>query len=73
MNGYWQNYPDKAGHRGARASYMVAAGQRGQLLMPEELLLLLQQVADSQDKQAFASLFRFYAPRLKSFLLKQGF
>jgi RNA polymerase sigma-70 factor (ECF subfamily) len=52
---------------------MVAAGERSQLLMPEELLLLLERVAGSQDKQAFAALFRFYAPRLKSFLLKQGF
>jgi RNA polymerase sigma-70 factor (ECF subfamily) len=30
-------------------------------------------VAESRDKQAFATLFRYYAPRLKSFLVKQGF
>lgn len=41
--------------------------------MPEELQALLTRVAAVQDKQAFAALFRFYAPRLKSFLLKQGF
>jgi RNA polymerase sigma-70 factor (ECF subfamily) len=52
---------------------MVAAGERDHLPMPEELLALLERVAAYQDKQAFASLFRFYAPRLKSFLLKQGF
>ena len=52
---------------------MVAAGDRGLLLVPEELRRLLTQIADHQDKQAFAALFRFYAPRLKSFLLKQGF
>jgi RNA polymerase sigma-70 factor (ECF subfamily) len=52
---------------------MVAAGERTLLPAPEELMLLLQRVADAQDKQAFAALFRFYAPRLKSFLLKQGF
>jgi RNA polymerase sigma-70 factor (ECF subfamily) len=52
---------------------MIAAGERDHLPMPEELLALLKRVAEAQDKQAFASLFRFYAPRLKSFLLKQGF
>jgi RNA polymerase sigma-70 factor (ECF subfamily) len=73
MNGYRQSYPEKAERRAGRASYMVTVGERGQLLVPEEQLLLLQRVADSQDRQAFAALFRFYAPRLKSFLLKQGF
>jgi RNA polymerase sigma-70 factor (ECF subfamily) len=52
---------------------MVAAGARDHLLSPDELALLLRQVADVRDMQAFAALFRFYAPRLKSFLLKQGF
>jgi len=52
---------------------MVNAGERSLALLPEELLLLLRRVAESRDRQAFASLFRFYAPRLKSFLLKQGF
>jgi RNA polymerase sigma-70 factor (ECF subfamily) len=52
---------------------MVAAGAREHLLSPDELALLLRQVADVRDMQAFAALFRFYAPRLKSFLLKQGF
>lgn len=73
MNGYWQSYPESAGHRAVRAPYMVAAGERDQLLLPEELLALLRRVAAFQDRQAFASLFRFYAPRLKSFLLKQGY
>jgi RNA polymerase sigma-70 factor (ECF subfamily) len=52
---------------------MVAAGARDHLLSPDELALLLRQVVDVRDMQAFAALFRFYAPRLKSFLLKQGF
>jgi RNA polymerase sigma-70 factor (ECF subfamily) len=52
---------------------MVAAVERDHLPRPEELLALLERVAGCQDRQAFASLFRFYAPRLKSFLLKQGF
>ncbi len=73
MNGQKQSYPESAGRRAARAPYMVAAGDRDQLLLPEELLALLKRIAEFQDKQAFASLFRFYAPRLKSFLLRQGF
>ena len=73
MNEHRQNFPERAGHRAARASYMVAAGDRDHLLSPEELQLLLQRVAESRDRQAFAAIFRFYAPRLKSFLLRQGF
>lgn len=52
---------------------MVSAGQRDQMSPPEEMILLLRRVAESRDMQAFAALFRFYAPRLKSFLVKQGF
>ncbi|MBL0372116.1 sigma-70 family RNA polymerase sigma factor [Rhizobium sp. KVB221] len=52
---------------------MVTLGDRGHLPPPEELASLLLLVAERRDKQAFASLFRFYAPRLKSFLVKQGF
>ncbi|MDB5526718.1 MAG: polymerase sigma-70 factor, subfamily [Rhizobium sp.] len=73
MNEHRQGYPERAGKCTARASYMVAAGQRDHMLTPEELQLLLRRVADSRDRQAFAAIFRFYAPRLKSFLLRQGF
>jgi RNA polymerase sigma-70 factor (ECF subfamily) len=52
---------------------MAVAGDRQVLSPPEELQRLLQQVAQNRDKQAFAALFRFYGPRLKSFLSKQGF
>lgn len=52
---------------------MVVAGDRENLSPPEELTVLLRQVAERRDKQAFVTLFRFYAPRLKSFLIKQGF
>lgn len=52
---------------------MVVADDRGNLSQPSELQRLLRQVAQSRDKQAFAALFRFYAPRLKSFLGRQGF
>ena len=73
MNGSERRQPDSLGLRGPQAPYMVNAGERSLALLPEELLLLLRRVAEFRDRQAFASLFRFYAPRLKSFLLKQGF
>jgi RNA polymerase sigma-70 factor (ECF subfamily) len=64
------------GGRGAktsRASYMTLAGDRAAIPSPEELADLIRRVAISADRQAFAALFRFYAPRLKSFLGRQGF
>lgn len=33
---------------------------------------LLQQVAHSRDKQAFAKLFEDYAPRIKAYMIRQG-
>ncbi len=33
---------------------------------------LLQRVAKTQDREAFVSLFHFYAPRVKSYLMKSG-
>jgi RNA polymerase sigma-70 factor (ECF subfamily) len=73
MNVRIQAQLDKAGFFPLQAPYMVAAGERSGVLLPEELRLLLNRVAAARDRQAFAALFRFYAPRLKSFLLKQGF
>jgi RNA polymerase sigma-70 factor (ECF subfamily) len=73
MNGQRQGNRVVGGPRASRASYMVAAGERGREFTPGELLQLLGQVAESRDRQAFAALFRFYGPRLKSFLIKQGF
>ena len=56
-----------------RAYYMTLAGDRSDFPSPEELAGLVAQVAAAGDRQAFAALFRFYAPRLKSFLARQGF
>ena len=39
---------------------------------PEELTKLLLRVRDAQDKEAFAAIFDHFAPRLKSYLLRQG-
>jgi RNA polymerase sigma-70 factor (ECF subfamily) len=73
MNGDRHTSPGLSGQRLIKASHMAVAGDRENLSPPEELQLLLSQVAESRDKQAFAALFRFYGPRLKSFLIKQGF
>jgi RNA polymerase sigma-70 factor (ECF subfamily) len=40
---------------------------------PNQLALLIELVGSGADKKAFAALFAFYAPRLKSFLSRQGF
>ena len=39
----------------------------------EEAARLVAAIARSADRQAFARLFAFYAPRLKTFLSRQGF
>lgn len=56
-----------------KAFQMNLAGDRTDIPSPEELASLVARVAAAGDKQAFAALFRFYAPRLKSFLGRQGF
>ena len=51
---------------------MTLVGERAVIPSPEELAALVRVVAEG-DRQAFAALFRFYAPRLKSFLGRQGY
>jgi RNA polymerase sigma-70 factor (ECF subfamily) len=63
----------KRGTKKSRAVYMTLAGDRETVPTPAELVELITRIASHADKQAFAALFRFYAPRLKSFLGKQGF
>ncbi len=38
----------------------------------EALVQLIRRVAECQDRQAFASLFKHFAPRVKAYLLKSG-
>lgn len=52
---------------------MSGSDDRAWMPTASDLAELLGLVAVHQDRQAFAALFRFYAPRLKSFLLRQGF
>lgn len=48
------------------------AGRGSALPAPQELVLLMQAVAERSDRQAFAALFKHFAPRVKSYLLRQG-
>lgn len=41
-------------------------------LSPEELIRLMDAVARTQDRTAFAQLFAHFAPRVKSFLVRSG-
>lgn len=42
------------------------------LLDPPTQALLIRAVADERDKEAFGHLFRFFAPRVKAYLLRLG-
>ncbi|MEO1192732.1 MAG: sigma-70 family RNA polymerase sigma factor [Pseudomonadota bacterium] len=47
-------------------------GERVVSLDGQDQQALLRAVADTQDRDAFATLFDYFAPRLKAFLLRQG-
>ena len=51
---------------------MNKARQKEVLPSPEELISLIYAVAREQDRNAFAQLFAYFAPRIKSFLLRSG-
>jgi RNA polymerase sigma-70 factor (ECF subfamily) len=42
------------------------------MLTPEEAADLIEAIAARQDKAAFASLFRYFAPRVKAFVMRGG-
>lgn len=42
------------------------------MLSTEEAADLIEAIAARQDKAAFAALFRYYAPRIKGFLMRSG-
>lgn len=48
------------------------ARQKEVLPSPEELIGLIDAVARKQDRNAFARLFGYFAPRVKSFLMRSG-
>jgi RNA polymerase sigma-70 factor (ECF subfamily) len=39
---------------------------------PEEMTALLVKIARERDRAAFATLFQYYAPRVKTYLMRQG-
>lgn len=51
---------------------MNAARQKEAAPSPEKLVRLLDAVARNQDRNAFAQLFAYFAPRVKSFLMRSG-
>ena len=56
----------------ARLIVLNKARQKEVLPSPEELISLICAVAREQDRNAFAQLFAYFAPRIKSFLLRSG-
>lgn len=56
-----------------RVRAIVATKENQQLeTSPEHMSALVKAVALRQDRQAFSQLFQHYAPRVKSYLLRQG-
>jgi RNA polymerase sigma factor (sigma-70 family) len=53
-------------------SNLTLQQHRGAMPTSEEMNELLQAVALAQDRQAFAVLFRHFAPRVKSYLMRGG-
>ena len=63
------------GAPGNRRGRKTVSGQKASTSRGSDtahLTALLVAVAESQDKEAFSRLFAHYAPRLKSFLMRQG-
>jgi len=61
--------PRRSRVKAVSASKPVVAGRT---LTNEQLCALVEAIAVSRDQQAFAELFRYFAPRLKGFGLKRG-
>jgi len=55
-----------------RPPIMSTAALDEMVISAEEQVRLLRAVAESGDRQAFALLFRHFAPRLKTFLMRSG-
>lgn len=51
---------------------MKDAGQQQESPTPEHMVRLVEAVARNQDRSAFAQLFAYYAPRVKSYLARSG-
>ena len=56
----------------ARLIVLNEARQKEVVPSPEDLIELVSAVAREQDRNAFAQLFGYFAPRVKSFLIRSG-
>lgn len=56
----------------ARLIVLNEARQKEAPPSPEELISLIRAVAQERDSNAFARLFAYFAPRVKSFLMRSG-
>jgi RNA polymerase sigma-70 factor (ECF subfamily) len=56
----------------ARLIFLNEARQKEVPPSPEELISLICAVAQERDRNAFARLFAYFAPRVKSFLMRSG-
>lgn len=56
----------------ARLIILNEARQKEVVPSPEDLISLICAVAREQDRNAFAQLFAYFAPRVKSFLMRSG-
>ena len=56
----------------ARLIVLKEARQKEATPSPEDLVRLIGAVATDQDRNAFAQLFAYFAPRVKSFLMRSG-
>lgn len=57
----------------ARLIVLNKTRQKEAVPSPEELIRLIDAVARDRDRSAFAQLFAYFAPRVKSFLMRSGF
>lgn len=65
--------PDAVAARSAYAAPRTfGKGGRAVVALDEDLTGLMISVRDRQDREAFAQLFRHFAPRVKGFLMKSG-
>lgn len=66
------NRRTRQAHSAARLIVLNEAKQKEVLPSPEELICLIDAVAREQDRKAFARLFAYFAPRVKSMLMRSG-
>ena len=58
--------------RAAEPKPVTSPSAKSKPLSTQELTLLLVKVAEERDRPAFVNLFEHYAPRIKTYLMRQG-